>query len=299
MKDQNKGLLYALTTMFFWGFLAIALKIAVKQVEPFTIVWIRFVFAFAFLFIYFLIKDPSQLKILIKPPLKLVFAALALGVNYIGFMLGIQYTSPSNAQVIIQVGPILLAIAGIVLFKEKIRKAQLLGFVIVILGFILFYSQQLKSMLINPEDFNKGVLFTLLGAVAWTTYAILQKYLVKDHPPQTLNLFLFGLPALLYTPTVNFENLASIDINYWGLLIFLGANTLIAYGGMTAALKYLDANKVSTIVINNPIITFFVMALLTYFEVNWIEPENFTPQVWLGAALFIAGAYVVIRKKRR
>lgn len=299
MKDQTKGILYALTTAFFWGFLAIALKIAVQAVEPFTIVWIRFTMAFTFLFVYFLITDRSQLRILRKPPLKLVIASVALGINYIGFMLGIKYTSPSNAQVVIQVGQILLAISGFVLFKEKLRKRQLIGFAVVIIGFGLFYSQQLKSLIYSPENFNKGVLLLLMGGTAWAVYAIMQKYLVKDYPPQTLNLFLFGLPAVLYIPMANFHNLATISIGWWGMLIFLGANTLIAYGGMTASLKYLDANKVSTIVINNPIITFLAMAAFTFFDVSWIEHENFSPLVWLGAFLFIAGAVIVVRSGRK
>lgn len=299
MTDRAKGIIFALTTTLFWGFLAIALKVAVKAVEPFTIVWVRFMFAFFALFFYFLITDRKQLRILTKPPLKLVIASIALGINYIGFMLGIKYTSPSNAQVIIQVGQVLLAIAGITLFKEKIKKVQLLGFLVVLIGFALFYSQQLKGMFFTPENFNTGVLLTLMGAIAWSIYAIMQKYLVKDYPPQTLNLFLFGLPAILYLPMVNFSNLASISINWWLLLAFLGANTLIAYGGMTAALKYLDANKVSTIVINNPIITFFSMAALTYFDVPWIAHENFSPLVWLGAALFIGGAIIVVNPGRR
>jgi drug/metabolite transporter (DMT)-like permease len=299
MKATQKGITYALITAFFWGFLAIALKVAVQKVEPFTIVWIRFSIAFTFLFTYYIIRDPRQLQILLHPPLKLVLASLALGVNYVGFMLGIKYTSPSNAQVIIQLGPIMLAIAGVLIFKEKIRKRQLIGFIIVVIGFALFYSQQLKSIFYTTDNFNKGVLFTIMGALGWTTYAIFQKFMVRKYPPQTLNLVLFGLPTLLFIPTVNFANLGTISFSWWLLLLFLGANTLIAYGGMSAALKYLDTNKVSTIVINNPIITFLTMATLTFFDVQWIEQEHFTPLVWLGALLFIFGAFVVIKSGKK
>ncbi|MBN1117812.1 MAG: DMT family transporter [Bacteroidales bacterium] len=299
MKNTTKGILFALTTAFFWGFLAIALKVASQRVDAFTIVWTRFAVAFISLFIIFLIKDRTQLRILLKPPRKSIYAALGLAVNYIGYMLGIKYTSPSNAQVVIQIGPVILATAGILLFKEKIKKAQVAGFVIVIIGFTLFYSQQLKDMFFLPGDFNKGVLFTVMGAVAWSVYAIFQKYLVRDYPPQTLNLVIFGLPALLYLPLVNFHQLASLSFSWWLLLIFLGINTLIAYGGMTGALKYLEANKVSTIIINNPIITFVTMAILAYFEVDWIINENFSPLVWAGAFLFIGGAVIVIRAGRK
>lgn len=299
MKDLSKGITYALITTFLWGLLPIALKATLKAVPSFTIVWVRFSFAFIALLIYFLITDRKQLKILIKPPLKLIIAAIGLMANYIGFMLGVKYTTPSNAQVFIQIGQILLAIAGIFLFKEKVRKQQLLGFVIVIIGFILFYSQQLKSILINIDDFNKGVIITIIGAFAWATYAIMQKFLVKDYPTQTLNLFLFGLPSLLLIPTVNFDVLGNISWQWWILLIFLGANTLVAYGCMAGALKYLEANKVSTIVINNPIITFITMAALSYFQISWIIPEHFSFLVWAGAALFLLGAFIVIRSGKK
>lgn len=299
MKNTTKGILFALTTAFFWGFLAVALKVASQKVDAFTIVWVRFAFAFVSLFIIFLFKDKSQLRILIKPPKKSIYAALGLSVNYIGYMMGIKYTSPSNAQVVIQIGPVLLAIAGILLFKEKIKKVQVMGFIIVIIGFSLFYSQQLRSMFFSPVDFNKGILFTVMGALAWAVYAIFQKYLVKDYPPQTLNLVLFGVPSLLYLPMVNFPQLASLNINWWLLMLFLGANTLIAYGGMTGALKYLEANKVSTIIINNPIITFITMAILAYFDVSWIMHENFSPLVWIGALVFIGGAVIVVRAGKK
>lgn len=150
MNNTNKGVILALITVLCWGVLAVALKVAVKVVDPYTIVWFRFAFAAIALFLYFAIFDRKQLRILIKPPFWLIVASLALAINYIGFMLGVKYTSPSNAQVVIQIGPVLFAISGIVIFKEKVRKRQIIGFVIVILGFILFYSQQLKSLFSTP-----------------------------------------------------------------------------------------------------------------------------------------------------
>jgi drug/metabolite transporter (DMT)-like permease len=295
MKDKTKGLLYALTAALFWGLLAIALKMAVTKVDSFTIVWIRFVLAFSGLFVWIYFTDRKQLRILIRPPWQLVVGAVSLAINYIGFMLGVQYTSPSNAQVIIQVGPVLLALCGIFIFKEKINRSQMIGFAVVVLGFFLFYSQQLKSLFIATDNFNKGVLLTLMGAFAWTGYAIMQKLLVKRYSPQTLNLFLFGLPALLYFPTANLHTLTNLSFGWWCLLFFLGANTLLGYGGMSASLKYLDANTVSSIIINNPIITFVLMALFTHFDVTWVEHEHFSFWVWFGAFLFIFGAFIVVR----
>ena len=119
MTNQTKGVVYAAITAFFWGLLAIALKMAVSVVDPVTIVWFRFFIAFIYIFAWQLYVSPDSLKILIKPPLLLVLAAIALSWNYLGFMLGVQYTTPNNAQLFIQAGPMLLALSGFLFFKEK------------------------------------------------------------------------------------------------------------------------------------------------------------------------------------
>ncbi len=295
MNDRKKGIILSLITTLMWGLLAIALKVAVSKVPSATIVWLRYSMAFSALFVWFLLTNRKELKIMVRPPWQLIVATLALAVNYIGFMLGVKYTSPSNAQVIIQVGPILLALAGIYFFKEKVHKNQILGFTIVVIGFLLFYSQQLKNLLTSAEEFNTGVLLTLMAAVAWAIYASFQKHLVKTHHSQTLNLVIFGLPTILYLPFADFSSLSGLTPVWWALLIFLGANTLIAYGTMSASLKYMEANKVSMIVITNPIITFIIMAMLTQMNVTWIAGEHFKPLVWAGAILFISGAILVLK----
>jgi drug/metabolite transporter (DMT)-like permease len=299
MNKSNKGVILALITALLWGLLAVGLKVAVGKVDAFTIVWIRFVMAFSGLFVWFLVTDRKQLRILINPPWQLVVATLGLSINYIGFMLGVQYTSPSNAQVVIQIGPVLLALAGIFFFNEKVKRLQIVGFGVVVVGFVLFYNQQLKGMFFDSSDFNKGLLLTVMAAVTWAVYAIMQKKLVQKYPPQTLNLFLFGLPTLLYLPFANIPSLGTLSVNWWLLLVFLGANTLIAYGCMNASLKYIDANKVSAIIINNPIITFIIMAILTALNVDWIAPEKFTPLAWTGAIMFLAGAFLVVRAGKK
>ena len=299
MQNHTKGILYAAVTAFFWGFLAIGLKLAAQEFDSVTIVWFRFFTAFVLLAIWQLFTQPSSFKILIRPPLLLFLAALGLSWNYMGFMLGIHYTTPSNAQLFIQTGPILLAIAGFVIFKEKLNRNQVVGFAIAIIGFVFFYRDQLAAFFEGHEEYNLGVLFTLSGALAWTFYAILQKKLVVNHPVQVLNLFLFFLPTVIYFPFIDLSPLLRLHWT-WGLLMFLlGANTLVAYTTLAQALKYAEANKVSIIIIINPVITFTTMGILTHLNVSWIQHERFSLVTILGAALVISGAILVSRKKRK
>lgn len=299
MPDQTKGIIYSAITAFLWGLLAIALKVAVQEVDPKTIVWLRFFIAFVFILGWQLYRNPGAVKIFVAPPLLLIVAAVALSWNYLGFMLGIHYTTPSNAQLFIQFGPMLLALSGFLFFKEKLSRLQMTGFLIALLGFAFFYGDQLLAFFEGKEQYNLGVLLTLSGAVAWTVYAVLQKILVRTHPAPTLNLFLFGFPTLIYLPFINPGSLLQLNWAWWLLMLFLGANTLISYSTLAEALRYIEASKVSVIIFINPIITFILMGLLTYFSVDWIVHERFSPITILGALIVISGAFLVVRKKKK
>lgn len=300
MSNNAKGIIYTLITVLMWGVLAIGLKVATRAVDSPTIVWFRFVFAFSALFAWMVFSHPKELKILYKPSWLIVLSSVALAWNYMGFMLGIEYTSPSNAQVAIQSGPLLLALYGIIFFKEKISRVQLIGFMIAIMGFWIFYRQHVGAVPTGQEgQYTKGMLLTFSGAVAWSIYAAFQKKLVVHYPVGTLNLFIFGLPVLLYLPFVNFTTLANLSFEYWALMAFLGANTLISYGCLSLALKYLEAGKVSIIIILNPIITFVLMGILTALNVDWITGEHFSVLSIAGALIALGGAILVVRKRKR
>jgi drug/metabolite transporter (DMT)-like permease len=299
MQNHTKGIIYASVTAFFWGFLAVALKVAVREVDPFTVVWFRFLFAFVLLAIWESFNNPATFKIIIKPPILLVFAALALTWNYTGYMLGIHHTTPSNAQLFIQTGPLLLATAGFVLFKEKVKLRQIIGFAVAIIGFSFFYSDQLGAFFDTKGNYQTGILLTISGALAWSVYAVLQKKLVVHHSANSLNLFLFGLPVILLAPFIHLKPLLQLNFNWWLLLAFLGANTVIAYTCLAKALKYTEANKVSIIIILNPMITFITMGILTWLNVDWVEHERFSLITVLGALLVFSGAILVAKKTKK
>ncbi len=292
-------MLYAGTTALFWGFLAIFIKVSLNDVGPVIVVWFRFTVAFIFLASYFSIKDRSKLSIFKKPPILLIIAALSITLNYLGFAKGINLTSPSNAQVFIQIGPISLAIIGILFFKERLSLRQFFGFIVAGSGLSLFYRDQLKNILVGEELYITGVIWVIISALAWTTYAALQKKLVQKFHAQQLNLVIFGLPSLILIPFIDFSGFQQYTPGLWALLIFLGINTIVAYGCLAEAFKYIEANKISVIITLNPIITFITMAILGSMQVSWIRPEMITIYGIIGAALVISGAIMVVIPKKK
>jgi drug/metabolite transporter (DMT)-like permease len=292
------GILYAGTTALMWGFLAILIKVTTVDVDAVTIVWFRFVVAFLPLAAYFVLRDAGKLKILYRPPGMLLIAAIALTINYIGFAKGIFYTSPGNAQVFIQFGPVLLAVSGILFFHERLSIRQFSGFLVTAAGFFLFYRDQLGHLPGKEELYIAGVAWLVLSAVSWAAYAALQKRLVQRIHAQQLNLFLYGLPALVLIPFIQFQAFAGFSWVIWVLLVTMGINTLVAYGCLAESFKYLEANKVSVIIMLNPIITFILMAIFGSMKVRWIEAEYLTIFSLLGAALVLSGAFMVVLPKR-
>jgi LPXTG-motif cell wall-anchored protein len=299
LSDNLKGILFAILTALLWGILAIALKIAVQQVDPFTIVWFRFTLAFSVLAMVVQFRRPRFFSIFRKPPIALIIAAIFLGVNYLGFLQGINYTTPGNAQVVMQIGPIMLAVVGILVYRERLTIQQMTGFAVAGIGLFFFYREQINNLIGNRAIYNQGMLWILLGASSWVVYATLQKRLVKSFAPQQLNLIIYLLPAIGYLPFVDFATFSHMSVGMWLLMIFLGMNTLIAYGALAEALKYTEANKISIIITCNPIITILVMLLLEALAINWIEPENFNPWAVVSGLLVITGAVLVVAKKKK
>ncbi len=301
MHQSVKGLLYAGVTASLWGVLAIVLKIALNYFDPYTVVWWRFAMAFSVLFLFYAIKRPSYLLILKRPPWKLLLAGLLLGTNYIGFMQGVNHAGPSVTQVLIQVGPLTLASVGFIFFHERITRLQALGFVLAIIGFSFFYYQQLIQMFGNADALNAGVLWTLLAALAWAGFAVINKVLVKRIPSSQINLVLYGVPALLFIPLADFHSILAAFSSplLIFLLLFAGGNTLVAYGSLALALKYAEANKISIIITLNPIITFVLLEILLWMNVEWLDTQSVGLVSYLGALVVLVGAVLALGSKKR
>jgi len=296
--DQFKGVVYSIIAALMWSILAIALKVSLNTLSPGTIVCARFSIALLFLGVYLLIKRPNAFAIFRKPPTKLIFASLFLAFNYFGFMKGIEYTSPSNAQVFIQLGPVLFALIGIYLFKEKINWKHILGFTILLSGLGLFFWEQLFATA-NHGSYSLGILWVIGAAVSWSIYAILQKDLTQSNSVNQLNLFIYGLCTVIFLPIVDYGNFAGMGFGSWMLVLFLGLNTLIAYGAIALAFRYLDSSKVSAIVTVNPVVTFIIMYALGKMKVTWIYVEHFSLLSIVGAFLALGGAIFVILFTRK
>lgn len=298
--DHKKGIAFAIVTAVLWGLLAIGIKVVLVEVDPITVVWVRMMTAAGGLALYFALKKPQAFSVFSKPPKLIWLPAVGLALNYIGYAKGIDLAGPASAQVVIQSGPVILCLAGFFIFHEKFVIRQKIGLVVAFVGLLFFYSRQLSSMEVGQEYFMKGVLFTFGGAMSWSLYSISQKSIVKSYPVQWVNMFIYTFSAIVYAPFVDFSVFAHLSIWMWLGLLFLGLNTLVAYGCMGEALKYTDAGKISVIIILNPIITFVLLQIMEQRGVTWIAYEQIPFWAYVGATLMLLGAILAtVRSKQR
>jgi len=292
--DNRKGALYAMLTASLWGFMAIILKVITYELSPVTVVWFRFAIAFLVLAVWTLLFRRSDFSIFKRPPFLLLLAALFLAMNYTGFIAGIKYVSPSSSQIFIQIAPVSFALSGIIIFREHVNWKHIVGFILVLAGIGLFYSEQLSELTAGAENFSRGMLLVLGGGLSWAAFATAQKSLLQKIGPNQLNLFIYGACGLALVPLVKFTELGGMPAVNWYILIYLGLNTVLAYGSLALAIKLTEATRVSVIITLNPIITFITMAILSRMQVSWIEPESFSLLSILGALFVLGGAITVI-----
>ncbi len=252
-----KGVGLAFLASFMWALLAFILKTAFVFSDPQTLSWFRLLSSSLMLMVWLYIKKPGWAHELKKISFWMIPAALALSFNYVGYATGLKLTQPGNAQMLIQLGPILITLLTFATGREKIHFWHIFGLAIALLGFAVFYRHQLiRFSASNPQQ-SLGNLWVLSAACAWTFWAYIQKgETQKGRSTWALNFYVWGISAATLFPMADIASLGNVNFNQLLILLFLGLNTLIAYGAYTTAFELAPTAVVNLIVSTNPLIVF-------------------------------------------
>ncbi|MBL0029789.1 MAG: DMT family transporter [Rhodanobacteraceae bacterium] len=138
------GLPLAITTAVFWATLPIAIRLVIEHVDVWTLIWSRFVAAALMLAVWSAWRGGfAQFRALSRAGwwLMLLAAVMLIG-NFVGYTIGLHYTTPANAQLLIQAAPLLMSIGGILVFGERFNALQWTGVAAVAVGLALFAFDQ-------------------------------------------------------------------------------------------------------------------------------------------------------------
>ncbi|MCB1611368.1 MAG: DMT family transporter [Xanthomonadales bacterium] len=294
------GLALAIATALMWATLPVALKLALEVVDAYTLTWFRFLFATVALGAFMALRGQfRQFSGLSRNSwLLLTIAAVGLIGNYLGYLLGLNYTTPANAQLLIQLAPLLMAAGGVIVFKEQLRPAQWLGYGAVALGLLLFFLEQ-RGRAAEPVSFSFGASLILGAAGSWAIYALAQKQLLRRLDSQAVLWVIYASAAVVLLPLAQPRHLLHVDGLHWFAIIYCAVNTIGAYGAFAEALAHWEASRVSAILALTPLLTVATVSMGAAFVPGLIAPERIGVLGWTGALAVVGGSAAVSLLGRR
>lgn len=255
----------AATTATMWGILPIMLSGLLNTLDPITTTFFRFSLAAILITPYLIVRrrlvnrhKMTTLNLVIK----LLSAGLLLTINYALYILGLEKTSAEASQIMMQISPVLLLLAGVWVFKEQFSLLQWCGFIIFFSGLIMFFSPRFDDVFISLSDYGIGLLMLIGAAVSWVGYAIIQKVLLREFNAEETMLVFYWIGALVFLPFSDFDTLGQLTSLQWLLLALCGFNTLIAYGCFSEAMVHIEASRVSAVIAMTPLVTVSIVQLI-------------------------------------
>jgi len=295
------GAALASITVLSWGLLPLALAVVVERLDPLTLTWFRMLMATGVLGMILYVRGglPDLHRLGGREWGLMAVAVLGLGGNYVLYVVGLSLTTPANAQVLTQLSPLLLAIGGIVIFRERLGVVQWSGLLLVVVGLALFFADQLAAFVDTADRYLLGSAVLALCSVVWAFYGLAQKQLLVQLPSQGLMLCIYVGCVIGLSPFARPVGLVGLNALEWGLLIFCALNTLVAYGAFAASLEHLEASRVGAIIALTPLATFALVAVAHRVWPGALAPEHFSPLMLTGAGGVVVGSIMTSRDRRQ
>ena len=294
------GLLLASVTALFWSTLPIALKLALERIDAWTITWIRFLSAALALAFWLGLRQgwSAYAGHSRRTWLMMLAAAMMLTGNFVGYLFGIEYTTPANAQLLIQAAPLLLALGGVLIFRERFSARQWAGLTLVALGLLGFSLDQSAQNQGIARNYALGALIVFAAALVWAVYALLQKQLLGRLGSQHLLLFIYAVAALLLLPMARPASLLALDSLHAWALVYCCVNTLGAYGAFAEALAHWQASRVGVVLALTPMLTVFAISAFSWLQPGLVRAEQIALLGWCGVTLVVFGSVLVSAAKQ-
>ena len=294
------GFLLAAVTACMWGVLPIALKLALERLDAYTITWWRLASAALLLgaVLAWQRRLPRWAAIDRHAALLLAVATLGLCANFVLYLVALDHTSPSVAQVVIQVAPLLLLLGGVFLLRERFAPRQWAGFVALGAGLLLFFNERLPELARPREGLGLGVALLLAASATWACYGLAQKKLLAQLSVRQILWIIFTACSILLVPFAAWRPVLALEPVYAWALAFCCGNTLVAYLSFAEALKHWEVSRISAVLATAPLLTVAAMWLLERVAPGTLGTEGLNAASVAGALLVVAGSMMTALASR-
>lgn len=287
--NRNKiiGYVCGILAAFFWGIHSVIIRFMTTDgISPFLIAGTRlYIGAFTLLIILLLRSLLRKRKVFERLECTRFFwiAAVALGVNFLLFQLGLKYTYASDANLIQNFAPVAVLIVSTVFFVHRIKKFSntperwwLTLFVVVVgsIGATLILTNHPDEFL-SGEKFTKGV-GDLIEFMAMFLFALFiissNEFGIQNEGKSSLQITFYTLvvaaiPVTLFVP---FGEYAALSLEQWGYLGLIGVfSTGVAYALWSKAAQHLSVIPLALNIVYIGIITVLTEDLFLDIDLTW------------------------------
>jgi len=276
-------------TLLMWGSLPVQLKILIARIDPVTLTWYRFTGALLLLGI---VAGRSCLSDLRqgwsrRTWILLLVCGLGLTLNYLTYLRGLDYLTPSTAQILMQIVPFMVLGGGILIFGEPFAKRQWWGVLFLFIGSVLFFNQKLDQIF-TAESLLFGIGFIFVSACSWTAFLLSQKALLPVLRSRTIMICCYITGFLILGPQATVETITQLETLFVVLVVSTSLIAVAGYLMFATALRHVPTTTGGLTIANIPLVTLFFM-LLFGGTVEHLAAENLNTTALLGAVVVVGG----------
>ncbi|MBP1764786.1 MAG: protein of unknown function transrane [Firmicutes bacterium] len=292
MLKNYLGPIYLTLAASIWGGMYVVSKIVLTIIPPLELVWLRYIVAFITLGIVGLLTHQSW-KIEKRD------IPLVLSIGFIGYFLsiwaqfaGTQLSSAQMGSVITSATPAFMVIFARIILKETITFRKGLSVCLATIGVLC---------IVGIGDLNSssqlGGIILGIAALTWALMSVLVKKVPAHYSQLVITTYAAIVAMVTMTPLAVSQSVLLNDLSLlsdpiiWGGVLYLGVvSTAGAFFFWNKGLQLVDAAQAGLYFFFQPL----VGTLLGWLFLG----EQVGLSFWLGAALIMAGVFLVIEKQR-
>lgn len=284
--------LEALFAVIVWGASFIATKVALRDLSPIAIVWLRFTMGVAILGLAVAMRRQFSLP---QRNEWGYFALLGfLGITFHQWLQsnGLQTSEASTTAWIVATTPVFMALLGWLVLKERLAVITSLGIALAFIGVLLVVSKGDFASISVGKFGAPGDVLILISSVNWAVFSVLSRRGLKSHHASLMMFYVmtFGwiFTSILFFAGAGLNEIPNLTLNGWVGIVFLGVLCSgLAYIAWYDALQSLPAAQTGAYLYIEPL----VAVVVAFFVLS----EAITIVSLIGGGVILFGVWLVNR----
>jgi len=285
----------ALLAVVFWGTSFVATKLALRELSPSTLIFLRFTQGSLLMAAMLLFRRETSL-----PPREtwgwlFLMGFVGIFVHQLLQVHGLKLTTATTTGWLIGLIPLWTAVLSRIVLKESMTPQKVAGLGLGFVGALLLITRGDVSARLLSLPATRGNLLVLLSTVNWAVYSVLGHGTLRKLGAvrATAGAMILGwlMLAPLFIAEAGWRELRHVSAIGWIAVLFLGVGCSgLGYLFWYGALERLEASRVAALLYLEPLVTLVLAALILGERAGWLT--------LLGGAVVLFGVLLVERAPR-